>query len=851
MTQPKLFRIMKAARSWAVVLSVALPSFSSAETFYVDATHTGSETGSETQPFTTITAAVEAAGSGAATIVVRDGLYQESIEIDHVQGLVLRSQHLHGAVLEHDTEPKISIRSSSNVTIAGFEIRGGEEGILIHLSSGVTVRRNLLHDLDQYDYTSGAAFRVYSSEDIVLERNVVRDTWGGQTGGCARISSSEVTVRGNHFERCRAWNSGGGLYMTNAGGTVVQDNVFDSCRADFSGALHVRGKVEEPILVVGNLFIRSGPDFKGGGQVRIEADRQSAPVYVSNNHFDDTFNSGWQIRTGIYANSGTVIANGNLFRDTKGFGIYANRSSQVLARYNLFAGVDNSGFSLDSSNLFVDDPRLALMPDGTFDLMPDSPARDAGHPAVQYRDADSTRNDMGMKGGRGGCGDAVPGRCTLVFDAEALESYVDGQDVDGVASISEGGATITLTGNTWKSMPIEYDVLPETNLDLWFRSGSTAARVQAIALTLGNRQVRRHAFQLAGSQEWGIQALRAYDDPEGEWRRYRIPVGRFYTGPITRVGFVNGGPTTSESSFSGVRLYEGDTRVDFSALRIEPHSAAQFVQAELTVGREGRELAVAGNGWVAVDLPYTVTAHTVLELALKSEAPGEALAVGLQFGERERFFQLAGHQQMGIQAFHSYDAHEPGHRQSYRIPVGRFVSGDASRLIFVVDEDRPGSQAQASFSDVRLLDADMLVNFGEVALERPGTGEEGSVEVSYGGDDVKLIGPKVTLAVPIPLSVNRRTVVQMVVYPSSGVTFAGFGVSATANLDERRTVRLVDTTSSRGIGGYASDSRWWRTVELPLGELLPANRFRYLVLYSESSDAEAATRFEDVRFFER
>ena len=67
-----------------------------------------------------------------------------------------------------------------------------------------------------------------------------------------------------------------------------------------------------------------------------------------------------------------------------------------------------------------------------------------------------------------------------------------------------------------------------------------------------------YTFQLWGSQTWGIDDYRNYAG-DGQWKKYTIPVGKFYTGTFNRLFFAvdkDAAPFASESQFRNVRIYE-------------------------------------------------------------------------------------------------------------------------------------------------------------------------------------------------------------------------------------------------------------------------------------------------------
>jgi hypothetical protein len=145
------------------------------------------------------------------------------------------------------------------------------------------------------------------------------------------------------------------------------------------------------------------------------------------------------------------------------------------------------------------------------------------------------------------------------FGDSAILAYTfqDGQNnLSTAAEVLDDGATLELTGNSWKQMSFDYTVTENTVLEFDFQS-SSQGEVQGIGLDededYGNND---RIFQLFGTQRWGIQACNNYDGIESI--HYVISVGQFYTGDMSRLVFVNDcdRDASGVSRFSNVRVYE-------------------------------------------------------------------------------------------------------------------------------------------------------------------------------------------------------------------------------------------------------------------------------------------------------
>ncbi|KAA5543103.1 tandem-95 repeat protein [Roseiconus nitratireducens] len=132
------------------------------------------------------------------------------------------------------------------------------------------------------------------------------------------------------------------------------------------------------------------------------------------------------------------------------------------------------------------------------------------------------------------------------------------QDKGGNAEVADGGATLHLTGNTWKQIAFAYEVTPDTILEFDFRSTSIGD-IHTIGLDTDSNLSQNYAFSVYGTQNWGNRDYRDYGDSAPDWKAYRIPIGQFYTGTFGTLFFGNDHDVSNpdaESYFSNVRIFE-------------------------------------------------------------------------------------------------------------------------------------------------------------------------------------------------------------------------------------------------------------------------------------------------------
>jgi hypothetical protein len=135
-------------------------------------------------------------------------------------------------------------------------------------------------------------------------------------------------------------------------------------------------------------------------------------------------------------------------------------------------------------------------------------------------------------------------------------SFGGSQD-GGTATIADAGKTLIIKNNAWKAVAINYTVTAKTFIEFEFRS-TQLGEIHGIGFDDDENISSPFTFQLWGSQTWGIAEFRNYEG-NSQWKKYTIPVGKFYTGATNRLFFAadkDAAPFASESQFRNVRIYE-------------------------------------------------------------------------------------------------------------------------------------------------------------------------------------------------------------------------------------------------------------------------------------------------------
>lgn len=144
-----------------------------------------------------------------------------------------------------------------------------------------------------------------------------------------------------------------------------------------------------------------------------------------------------------------------------------------------------------------------------------------------------------------------------VNGSPATVSNYDLTQDEGNFDVTDGGATIELTGNSWKKAGFSYNVTINAVLEFDFKS-TNQGEIQGIAFDTDNSLSKEWIFQVYGSQtDVGIQT---YNDYSGtDYEHYKINVGEHFTGNFNYLVFVNDHDVTSPTAngyFSNIQVYE-------------------------------------------------------------------------------------------------------------------------------------------------------------------------------------------------------------------------------------------------------------------------------------------------------
>jgi hypothetical protein len=125
-----------------------------------------------------------------------------------------------------------------------------------------------------------------------------------------------------------------------------------------------------------------------------------------------------------------------------------------------------------------------------------------------------------------------------------------------------------------------------------------------------------------------------------------------------------------------------------------------------TLQDAGFTFELTGNIWRSINLPYTVTASTILYFDYMSTILGEIQGIGFDVDDQLSTgfdqFQLLGTQSHGFNNFKNYTVGDGW--VTYQIDVGSFFTGAYNTMYFANDKDNGDKVATSFFRNVEICE---------------------------------------------------------------------------------------------------------------------------------------------------
>jgi parallel beta-helix repeat protein len=206
----------------------------SGNTVFVDSSNTGSEDGTLEHPYNTIQRGVNAASVGEP-VQVASGTYYENVVIN--KSLTLKGAGRDTTIIDGSELSKTVVEiTADNVSINGFTIRNGGDGIDLYMCNGITVSGNTItsnkfegiaiedsnDNLISNNTVTNNTFwgiSLFSSDNNTISDNTV--TSHNQWFGISLENSQNITINRNILS-----NNSGGVELVTSSGCVISGNIL-------------------------------------------------------------------------------------------------------------------------------------------------------------------------------------------------------------------------------------------------------------------------------------------------------------------------------------------------------------------------------------------------------------------------------------------------------------------------------------------------------------------------------------------------------------------------------------------------------------------------------------------------
>ncbi|RJS71737.1 hypothetical protein CW714_05295, partial [Methanophagales archaeon] len=318
--------------------------------------------------------AVDHASAGD-TIIVRDGIYYESITVS--KQLTIKSENGPANCIVNGTGSDVFTLEADGIRIEGFTITGGGHGIYIRSNKNTIINNNICSNDDAGIYLSNnnsisennisnndvGIYLLYSNKNSISENDISSNN----DGICLKNSNnniiSENNISSNNYDGIYLWDSNenmirknkfinDGIYVRYSYGNIVENNTVNG-----KPLFYLEGESDEFIDNAGQVILVKCKNITvmnselTNTNVGIEL-WQSDNCLISNNNISN--NWGISIYEGgisLYESNNNIISENNI-SSNNWFGISLWYSSDNIIYMNNFINNTESVYSFDSTNIW-------------------------------------------------------------------------------------------------------------------------------------------------------------------------------------------------------------------------------------------------------------------------------------------------------------------------------------------------------------------------------------------------------------------------------------------------------------------------------------------------------------------
>jgi hypothetical protein len=239
----------------AVVL-IALPmlvSSSKSHKIYVDNDASGTQDGSKSHPYKTISKAISEA-HGKTEIHVDSGIYEENITLK--EDMELYGEDKNDTIIKADTDSESVVTMKDDTVINKVTVRGGSNGIKVKEKASAEIIKCVIMDNDR-DGIKIESDGTGDSRKVSISKNTIKDNdWSGIYAGRRNVSIMDNDIYANNKDGIdiakgsKAWisgntikdNRGSGMKLAIDGSDIwtksndLRNNKREGLEVSFSGA---------------------------------------------------------------------------------------------------------------------------------------------------------------------------------------------------------------------------------------------------------------------------------------------------------------------------------------------------------------------------------------------------------------------------------------------------------------------------------------------------------------------------------------------------------------------------------------------------------------------------------------
>ena len=291
------------------------------------------------------------------------------------------------------------------------------------------------------------------------------------------------------------------------------------------------------------------------------------------------------------------------------------------------------------------------------------------------------------------------------------------------ASLSDGGKTVELEGNSWKAFEIDSLQLNSRSILKFHASILESVKINAICLDEDldlDKNKKRRCFAFGGttnvsnSNQWyTLDYIQVGDD-----NTYEVPVGSYYQEEIKYIVLITKNTGIAEqyqgaAVYSDIEIYDGPatilTVLDLEIeLNFEKYTKEDTSSNKITVEDNGSAASLHGNIWRAAPVDIEVNENTILTFKFNLEEESEINAIcfdnNLVYKDDTKCWGFGGTENTsGKDKYWTLEQVGLGLSRIVIRPSD-YIFGSFSYIVLIQDQDTDKTVGLSTFSELEILE---------------------------------------------------------------------------------------------------------------------------------------------------